>query len=93
MVTLDKVFDILDKAGQVERYSKNLKFENMELNHLSYNSKDIKEKTLFICKGSLFKTEYLEDAIGKGAVCYVSEKVMTDKIPGIISGKVTLKNA
>ncbi len=73
MVTLDKVFDILEKAGQVERYSKNLKFENMELNHLSYNSKEIKEKTLFICKGSLFKTEYLEDAINRGVTAYISE--------------------
>ena len=54
------------------------------INHISYNSLDVVPCTLFICKGQHFKNEYLEDAIGKGAVCYVAEKVMTDKIPGII---------
>ncbi len=73
MITLDKIFKVLEDAGQVVRYSRNLKFEDIELNHLSYNSKDIKPKTLFICKGKLFKSEYLEDAVNRGVTVYVSE--------------------
>ena len=78
MITLDKIFEVLNESGQVERYSKNLKFENMELNHLSYNSKDIKEKTLFICKGKLFKSEYLKSAIDRGVTAYISETYYED---------------
>jgi len=78
MITLDKIFEVLNNAGQVERYSRNLKFKDMELNHLSYNSKDIKEKTLFICKGKLFKSEYLIDAVKRGVTAYISETYYDD---------------
>lgn len=47
-----------------------------EISHISYNSQDIKEGTLFICKGAHFKDEYLNDAVSKGAVCYISERKM-----------------
>lgn len=41
---------------------------------LTYNSKEVKENTLFICKGAAFKVSYLREAVERGAVCYVSEK-------------------
>ncbi len=47
-----------------------------QISHISYNSQDIKEGTLFICKGAHFKDEYLNDAIAKGAVCYIAERKM-----------------
>ena len=47
--------------------------EDKEIQHLTYNSKDIIPDTLFICKGAAFKQEYLNEAIQKGAVCYISE--------------------
>lgn len=78
MIKLDKIFNALNEAGLVERYSRNIKFENIELNHLSYNSKDIKEKTLFICKGKLFKSEYLNDGVEKGVTAYISETYYED---------------
>ena len=78
MITLDKIFSALNDAGQVDRYSRNLKFDQMELNHLSYNSKDIKPKTLFICKGKLFKSEYLKDGVERGVVAYISEDYYED---------------
>ena len=71
MITLDKIFKVLEENNQIVRYSKNMDFEKIELNHLSYNSKDIKEKTLFICKGKLFKAEYLLDAIKRGDLLMV----------------------
>lgn len=40
---------------------------------VTFYSKDVKENTLFICKGAAFKVEYLEEALNNGAVGYVSE--------------------
>ena len=78
VITLDKIFKVLEENGQIVRYSRNIDFAKAELNHLSYNSKDIKEKTLFICKGKLFKSEYLIDAIGRGVTSYISETYYED---------------
>ncbi|MDR2520116.1 MAG: hypothetical protein LBC69_03560 [Eubacteriaceae bacterium] len=47
--------------------------QSLRFCHISYNSKDIREGTLFICKGERFKEEYLDEAIRNGATCYVSE--------------------
>ncbi len=41
---------------------------------ITYDSKEVIAGTLFICKGAHFKPEYLREAIGRGAVCYISEK-------------------
>ncbi len=49
---------------------------DMDISYVSYNSQDIKAGTLFICKGAHFKSEYLLDAINKGAVCYIADKDM-----------------
>ncbi len=45
-----------------------------EIKYVTYNSKEVKEGTLFICKGAHFKDAYLKEAIEKGAVAYISEK-------------------
>ena len=37
-MTLNDIFKVLEEKGQVLRYSRNIKFENVELNHLSFNS-------------------------------------------------------
>ena len=55
-----------------------------EFNSISYDSNEIVENTLFICKGVSFKKEYLESAINKGVTCYVSEKDYEVSIPKII---------
>lgn len=47
---------------------------NKEIQHLSYSSQDMKENTLFVCKGAHFSIKYLKTAIEKGAICYISEK-------------------
>ena len=46
-----------------------------EILNISYNSQEVTENTLFICKGSHFKEEYLLSAIEKGAVCYLAEEI------------------
>lgn len=42
---------------------------------LTYNSKEVTPGTLFICKGSAFKPEYLADAASRGALAYVSHEL------------------
>ncbi|MBE6041838.1 MAG: UDP-N-acetylmuramoyl-L-alanyl-D-glutamate--2,6-diaminopimelate ligase [Clostridiales bacterium] len=44
------------------------------VSNVTYNSKEAKEGTLFVCKGAHFREKYLEDAIKAGASCYVTEK-------------------
>lgn len=56
--------------------------------YLSYNSKDVNQDTLFICKGVLFKDDYLDEAIENGATCYISEKDYNKSIDHIIVSDV-----
>ena len=44
-----------------------------EVKDITYNSKEATEGTLFVVKGAHFREQYLNDAIEKGAVCYVRE--------------------
>ncbi len=52
--------------------------EDLTINYISYNSNDIKDNTLFICKGNNFKREYLINSISKGIVAYISETKFED---------------
>lgn len=55
-----------------ENISKELKEKNIE--NVTYDSRAVEENTLFLCKGSKFKVEYLENALNSGAIAYVSEE-------------------
>ncbi|MDO4711679.1 MAG: UDP-N-acetylmuramoyl-L-alanyl-D-glutamate--2,6-diaminopimelate ligase [Peptostreptococcaceae bacterium] len=44
------------------------------INNLSDNSKEIEPNTLFFCKGNAFRKEYLEEALSKGVVTYITDK-------------------
>lgn len=80
MSNLYKYLDLF-KANNIP-FETNIK-EDTNINYISYNSKDIKENTLFVCKGMAFKENYLEMAINSGAVCYVSENIYNINIPYI----------
>lgn len=64
--------------------------EDKAVTYMSYNSKDVKEDTLFICKGAAFKEAYLTDALKLGAFVYVSEKQYTEGVPCILVKNVML---
>ena len=53
--------------------------DDLPIEYLTYDSKQVKENTLFICKGAAFKAEYLDEAIANGAVAYVSEEKFQTK--------------
>ena len=55
-----------------ENISNKLKEEKVE--NLTYDSRDVKENTLFVCKGINFKKEYLDSALKLGAMAYISEE-------------------
>ena len=63
------------------------------ISYLSYNSKDIEKDTLFFCKGLNYKEEYLDMAIEKGAICYISEKKYNENINYIIVNDIRLAMA
>ena len=50
--------------------------------YISYDSQDIEYNTLFVCKGAHFKSEYLADALSKGAFAYIGE----EKMPVVVEG-------
>ncbi|MDO4490162.1 MAG: UDP-N-acetylmuramoyl-L-alanyl-D-glutamate--2,6-diaminopimelate ligase [Lachnospiraceae bacterium] len=55
--------------------------ENPAVTQLTYESQKVQPGCLFVCKGAAFRQAYLEDALARGAVGYVSEKDYG--IPGV----------
>lgn len=74
MKKLKEYKDILEKNNLLAEYHGEPEQLEAIVNDVSYNSMQVKQGTLFICKGANFKAQYLIDAIEKGAVCYVAEK-------------------
>lgn len=62
---------------------------------LTYNSREVKEDTVFICKGAAFKPAYLREALEKGAFCYISEKTfeLEEEAPYILVKDIRLAMA
>ena len=83
----------MKKTHELERYLDRLKEDMLLLNvqaaeealkrrveWLSYDSQESRPGTLFVCKGAHFSARYLEDALSKGAFCYVSEKSYEEEL-------------
>lgn len=51
---------------------------------ITYDSREVKNGTLFFCKGSAFKKQYLLSSLENGAVAYVSETDYNLSVPTII---------
>lgn len=67
----------------------NDELKNKEINLLTYDSREAKENTLFVCKGIHFKKEFLDSALEQGITAYVSEAVYKEeKKPYIIVSDV-----
>lgn len=61
--------------------------EELQIEYLTYDSRDLGENTLFVCKGAAFKEEYLQDVINRGIQAYITEKEyerIDKKIPHIL---------
>lgn len=86
MKKIEKYVKVLEKIKQVINIEevKNSDIENLEIKNVKYNSNEVVKNTLFVCKGKNFKEEYLVEALNKGAVCYISEKIYNVNIPCIL---------
>ena len=73
-----------ESVKKISEYAQALSSENLlealiteadfSIKGITYNSKDVEEGFLFVCKGAHFKEEYLYEALQRGAVAYISEK-------------------
>lgn len=69
-LSLNKVKDILLENKLLIECNIN----DESIDYISCDSRDIKDNTLFLCKGAYFKEEYLKSAIKMGATAYVAEQ-------------------
>lgn len=77
--TMNQVLELLEANQLIIEAVIDESDVNKELASLTDNSKEVLEDTLFVCKGAHFKRTYLEDALEKGAICYITDnKEMID---------------
>ena len=72
LVSIRDFTDRFEEAGLLLSSDERTKTEGI-IKGVTYNSLDAGEGFLFVCKGAHFKPQYLDDAVKRGAVCYVSE--------------------
>lgn len=65
----ENIINVLKEHNLLKEYN----VKNDCFSYVTYNSKEVKDNTLFICKGFNFKEEYLINAYKSGASIYVSE--------------------
>lgn len=80
--TIKQYLEVLNQHDLI--VDKDIKNIDQEVKHLSCNSQEVVVGTLFICKGLHFKEKFLQDAITKGSICYISEVKYDSKAPCII---------
>ena len=83
---LSEYVNVLKQAGLVTEADLMGKDAQMA-EGLTYDSRAVAKGTVFICKGQAFKESYLESAVEKGAILYVSENkynVKAGEIPYIL---------
>ena len=73
--SLNQIFEKLKNENLISSYSKYLNFNNIIIDNITYNSKEVDNNSLFICKGINFKEDYLKEALKNGACGYISEKL------------------
>ncbi|MCR5367931.1 UDP-N-acetylmuramoyl-L-alanyl-D-glutamate--2,6-diaminopimelate ligase [Eubacterium sp.] len=78
MHKLQEYIDVLTKNNLLSSDNTNADDKEIIIKGLTYDSNSVTEGTLFVCKGAAFKQAYLEDAVKKGAVAFISEKEYPD---------------
>src|SRR5699024_4384186 len=71
--TISEFTDLLAENGLISEMSIGSSGEKT-IEYISFSSADMRNNTLFVCKGMHFEEKYLADALARGAVIYVSEK-------------------
>lgn len=82
---LEEMLQLLESNGLAAENSIREQDKGVEILELTYDSREVRLGTLFICKGAHFEPRYLEAAKEAGAVAYVSEKIYDNvNLPYII---------
>ncbi len=81
---LKEYIDGLNKKNQITKIYNCENMLDKKIEYMTYNSKDVEDNSIFICKGDSFKVDYLKDAIKNGAILYVSDKKYDVCLPCII---------
>ena len=88
MIAIETVLEILKEDHNFRDivYQGNYAYiwSAIEFNHLSYDSRDCHEGTLFFAKGAHFKVAFLEQAITQGLKFYISEVDYNITMPVIL---------
>ncbi|MBQ9887501.1 MAG: UDP-N-acetylmuramyl-tripeptide synthetase [Lachnospiraceae bacterium] len=84
---MNKLLSILQAEGLFVSCNKYIP-DDLQISYITADSRQVKENTLFVCKGYEFKKEYLVSAVEKGACVYMSEKEYEVDIPCIIVNNV-----
>ncbi len=81
---LEEYIERLHGSGLLLEHNCTLETVKSTIENVAYDSRQTSRDTLFICKGANFKEEYLEQAISKGAVAYISLTDYNKNIPCIL---------
>ncbi|MDE6589282.1 MAG: UDP-N-acetylmuramoyl-L-alanyl-D-glutamate--2,6-diaminopimelate ligase, partial [Oscillospiraceae bacterium] len=73
LYSLGEYCDLLDKLGLLAAPLPDGLDLARTVELVSYNSREVRPGTLFLCKGAHFKPEFLADAARRGAFAYISE--------------------
>ena len=80
---LDRLSDYIELFRNAGIFSGNSGDAAPPVDYLSFDTRDIRNNTLFFCKGAHFREEYLSDAEKLGASAYVSEREYNLPLPHI----------
>ncbi len=79
-MTINELCEILIENNLLQDTEQNKKWQTLAaennptvFNYLSYDSRDVKNQTLFFCKGVNFRQDLLQSAIAAGVQVYLSE--------------------
>ena len=87
---LKEYIDELNKENLIVKQNIPEEILDKNISFVTYNSKDVEQNSLFVCKGDSFKKDYLEDAIKNGACVYLSEKEYDVDFPCIIVNNIRI---
>lgn len=77
--TIGDFIEALDNAGLLMGTDISDAYAKTEVTELTFDSRKVTPGTLFIAKGVHFKEEYLFSSIEKGAVAYLSDRIIAGK--------------
>lgn len=74
MKTVGDMKTVLMRRGLLKAYQGETAALERKVSWITYDSRQVRDGTLFFCKGKEFRKKYLEDAAAGGCIAYVAEE-------------------